>query len=117
MVGKGGHIRTVPVPAWIKTTVDAWVDAAEFKSGKLFRCVCRAGKCWGEGVTERLVWHVVKQYAAELGFRAVAPHDLRRSCAKLCHAARFDLGQTEHELGEDNGIQYDRDRGKRGIRE
>ena len=29
-------------------------------------------------MTERLVWHVVKQYAGELSFRAVAPHDLRR---------------------------------------
>src|SRR5438477_723796 len=71
LVGKGGHIRTVPVPAWVKATVDAWVGAAELETGRLFRCVCRAGKCWGDGVTERLVWHVVKQYAAELGFRGV----------------------------------------------
>jgi len=76
----------------LKTTVDAWVGAAELETGKLFRCVCRAGECWGDGVTERLVWHVVKQYAAELGFRAVAPHDLRRSCAKLCHAAGRRVG-------------------------
>ena len=73
--------------------------AAELETGKLFRCVCRAGKCWGEGVTERLVWHVVKQYAAELGFRAVAPHDLRRSCAKLCHAAGGELEQIQFLLG------------------
>ena len=70
LVGRGGHIQTVPVRCWVKTTVDDWVAAAELKTGKLFRCVCRAGKCWGEGVTERLVWHVVKQYAGELGFRA-----------------------------------------------
>jgi hypothetical protein len=78
LVGKGGHILTVPVPAWVKECVDAWVRAAELDSGKLFRCVCRAGKCWGDGVTERLVWHVVKHYAAELGFMGAAPHDLRR---------------------------------------
>lgn len=46
LVGKGGHIRTVPVPCWVKATVDAWVAAAELETGKLFRCVCRAGKCW-----------------------------------------------------------------------
>lgn len=28
MVGKGGRIRTVPVPAWVQTTVDGWVGAA-----------------------------------------------------------------------------------------
>jgi site-specific recombinase XerC len=81
LVGKGGHIRTVPVPTWVKATVDVWANAAELNTGKVFRCVCRAGKRWGDGVTERLVWHVVKQYAAELGFRAVAPHDLRRYAA------------------------------------
>jgi site-specific recombinase XerC len=55
LVGKGGHIRTVPVPSCVKATVDDWVAAAELESDKLFRCVCRAGKRWGEGVTERLV--------------------------------------------------------------
>jgi hypothetical protein len=24
LVGKGGHIRTVPIPTWVKTAVDAW---------------------------------------------------------------------------------------------
>jgi len=84
LVGKGGHIRTVPVPDWVKTTVDAWVGAAGLENGRLFRCVCRAGKGWGEGVTERLVWHVVKQYAAELGLRAshrMTTGARARSCA------------------------------------
>jgi integrase len=87
------------VPAWVKATVDAWVRAAELEMARLFRCVCRAGKCWGDGVTERLVWHVVKQYAGRLGFRGVAPHDLRRSCAKLCHAAGGELEQIQFLLG------------------
>ena len=42
-------------------------------AGRLFRCVCRAGKCWGDGVTERVVWHVVKDYAKRLGL-AKLPH-------------------------------------------
>ena len=99
LVGKGGHIRTVPLPDWVKATIDAWVRAAELDTGKVFRCVCRARKCWGDGVTERLVWHVVKRYAAQLGFRGVAPHDLRRSCAKLCHAADGELEQIQFLLG------------------
>jgi integrase len=24
LVGKGGHVRTVPVPTWVKVAVDAW---------------------------------------------------------------------------------------------
>ena len=99
LVGKGGHIRTVPVPDWVKTTIDEWLAAAAISAGRLFRCVCRAGKHWGDGVTERLVWHVVKQYARKLGLAQVAPHDLRRSCAKLCHASGGELDQIQFLLG------------------
>jgi hypothetical protein len=35
----------------------------------------------------RLVWHVVKHYAGGPGLTKLAPHDLRRSCARLCHSA------------------------------
>jgi site-specific recombinase XerC len=67
LVGKGGHIRTVPVPDWVKVAIDRWVGAADLSAGRLFRCVCRAGKRWGDGVTERVVWHVVKDYGRRLG--------------------------------------------------
>jgi site-specific recombinase XerD len=82
LIGKGGHIRTVPVPEWVKTTIDLWVTAAGISAGRLLRCVRRAGKHLGDGVTERVVWHVVKLYARKLGLTQLAPHDLRRSCAK-----------------------------------
>jgi site-specific recombinase XerC len=47
LIGKGRHIRTVPVPNWVKETLDSWLTAAGIESGPLFRCVCRAGKPWG----------------------------------------------------------------------
>ena len=57
LIGKGGHIRTVPMPDWVKAAVDVWISAVWLSdAGKIFRCVCRAGKCWGDGVTERTVW-------------------------------------------------------------
>ncbi len=87
MVGKGGHIRTVPVPDWVKQAIDAWLAEAHPTEGKLFRCVARAGKVWGSGMTEKAVWHIVKKYAGTLGIPKLAPHDLRRSCARFCHAA------------------------------
>jgi site-specific recombinase XerD len=99
LVGKGGHIRTVPVPEWVKTAIDLWVSSAGISTGRLFRCVCRAGKVWGNGVSERVVWHVVKQYAKAVGLSQVAPHDLRRSCAKLCHASGGELEQIQFLLG------------------
>ena len=99
LVGKAGHVRTVPVPEWVKQLIDEWVQAADIANGRLFRCVCRAGKSWGEGVTEKVVWHVVKQHAATLGIPKLAPHDLRRSCARLCHVAGGELEQIQFLLG------------------
>jgi len=29
LVGKGGHIRTVPIPLWVKSAVDSWTESAQ----------------------------------------------------------------------------------------
>jgi len=89
LVGKGGHIRTVPMPAWVKQTIDDWLAVAGIAHGKIFRCICRKGVVWGTAITEKVVWHVVKEYAERLGISKLAPHDLRRSCAWLCHESDF----------------------------
>ena len=52
-----------------------------------------AGRAWGEAVTEKLVWHVVKEFAAKIGVTKLAPHDLRRNCARLCRAAAVNLSR------------------------
>ena len=99
LIGKAGHLRTVPVPDWVKQITDEWVGAAGVGSGRLVRCVSRSGTVWGEGLTEKVVWHVVKEFAAKLGVPKLAPHDLRRSCARLCHAAGGELEQIQFLLG------------------
>lgn len=99
MTGKGGHIRTVPVPDWVKQAVDDWPVTASIIGGNLFRRVARTGKVWGQGVTDKAVWHIVKKYAALLGVPKLAPHDLRRSCARFCHAAGGELEQIQFLLG------------------
>jgi len=87
------------VPTWVKQTVDDWLVAARVADGRLFRRVCRTGTIWGEEMTEKVVWHVVKQYAGKLGISKLAPHDLRRSCARLCHNAGGELEQIQFLLG------------------
>jgi site-specific recombinase XerD len=99
LIGKGGHIRTIPVPDWVKQVIDEWSGASGISSGRIFRCVCKASKAWGDGLTEKAVWHVVKQHAAKLGIAKLAPHDLRRSCARLCHLAGGELEQIQFLLG------------------
>jgi len=99
LIGKGGHVRTVPVLTWVKQAVDDWLVAARVADGRLFRRVCRTGTIVGEEMTEKVVWHVVKQYAGKLGVSKLAPHDLRRSCARLCHNAGGELEQIQFLLG------------------
>ena len=68
-------------------------SATVVASGRLFRCISRTATVWGNGITEKVVWHVVKKYAAKLGVPRLGPHDLRRSCARLCHTAGGELEQ------------------------
>jgi len=58
LVGKGKHIRTVPVPGWTKSAVDEWTDAAKINQGAIFRRVSRLGKTWGDRITRKAIWHV-----------------------------------------------------------
>lgn len=99
LVGKGRHVRTVPVPSWVKAAIDSWLASSGVSEGRLFRCVCRAGKTWGGGMTERVVWHVVKDCARKVEIEKLAPHDLRRTCARLCHDAGGELEQIQFLLG------------------
>ena len=66
------------MPDWVKSAIDLWLESAGLSEGRVFRCVCRAGKTWGDGVTERVVWHVVKDCAKRAAIDKLAPHDLRR---------------------------------------
>jgi site-specific recombinase XerD len=97
--GKAGHVRTVPVPDWVMEELRVWLNAAEIERGKIFRRVTKMGRILGEGMTEKAVWHIVKQSARRIGVEKLAPHDLRRSCARLCHDAGGELEQIQFLLG------------------
>jgi len=42
---------------------------------------------------------VVRNFAKAVGIEKTAPHDLRRSCARLCHIAGGELEQIQFLLG------------------
>jgi site-specific recombinase XerD len=50
-------------------------------------------------MTEKVVWQVVRESAAKAVIDKLAPHDLRRTCARLCHAAGGELEQIQFLLG------------------
>jgi site-specific recombinase XerD len=99
LIGKAKHVRTVPVPAWTKRIVDEWTIAADISTGLIFRRVNRLNKVWGDGITPKAIWHIVKTAAKRAEIKDLAPHDLRRTCARLCHLAGGELEQIQFLLG------------------
>src|ERR1700691_342613 len=97
--GKAGHVRTIPVPGWVMEELRVWLTAAGIGRGKIFRRVTKMGRILGEGMTKKTVWHIVKDSAKRIGLEKLAPHDLRRTCARLCHASGGELEQIQFLLG------------------
>jgi site-specific recombinase XerD len=99
LVGKHGRVRTAPMPTWVKLAIDAWTTAAGIADGHVFRPVNRADQVGRGGLGEKVVWQLIKPYAETAGVPGIAPHDLRRTCAKLCRAAGGELEQIQLLLG------------------
>ena len=96
--GKGGRIRTVAVPVWVKHGIEAWTAAASIDKGPLLRSLTKGGKV-GESLSDWAIWAVVTAAAKEIGIERFGAHDLRRTCAKLCRKAGGDLEQIKFLLG------------------
>ena len=96
--GKGGRIRTVAVPVWVKNGIEAWTAAARVEKGPLLRSLTKGGKV-GESLSDWAIWAVVTAAAKEIGIERFGAHDLRRTCAKLCRKAGGDLEQIKFLLG------------------
>jgi hypothetical protein len=99
LIGKGARVRTVPVPTWVKSALDQWLTASAIASGRLFRPIRKNGEVWAHRVSPNVIYDAVKRCAARIGIGGLAPHDLRRSCARLCHAAGGELEQIQFLLG------------------
>ena len=72
LIGKGGHIRTVPIPLWVKKTVNSWTELGHITAGRVFRAINKAGRIWGDGMTPKVLWEVVKDTAARAGIEKLA---------------------------------------------
>jgi hypothetical protein len=63
--------------------IDAWTEPAGITDGHVFQAVNRGGQLSGAALSEKVVWQLLQGYAAAAGVPGIAPHDLRRTCAKL----------------------------------
>ena len=53
----------------------------------------------GATANEKAIWQLVVHYASATSLGKLAPHDLRRTCAKLCRKAGGELEQIQLLLG------------------
>jgi site-specific recombinase XerD len=111
LLGKGSRLRSVPMPGWAKKALDYWTTAAGITDGRLFRAISPQGELQNS-LTAQAVYLIVRHYTTLLGF-AIAPHDLRRTFARLAHNGKAPLEQIQLSLGHDSILTTERYLGTR----
>lgn len=112
IVGKRNKARTVPMANWCKALIDQWLDKARIKEGQIIR-QC-SWKRWiddglqfeafqvGDSLSTTSIYNAVARYSMACLGRMIAPHDLRRSFAKLARNGGAELEQIMNSLGHDS---------------
>ena len=98
LVGKHGRMRSVPIPLWAYLSIAEWSRAAAMNVGPIFRRVTRHGRVAAQQISPQAVFEIVSKYSKVIGI-AVAPHDLRRTFAKLAYLGEAPLEQIQLSLG------------------
>lgn len=97
--GKGGKIRSVPIPPPALRALQQWGEKAG-REGYVLRRVDRWGNVYEEGVTDKTVYNIVVEYGEAAG---ISPHDLRRTWARLVYeSAPERLSQVSLILGHES---------------
>jgi site-specific recombinase XerD len=94
--GKHNRTRTIPMSSWVKAIVDRWLVASGISDGALFPSIRRGGHIQAQRMSSQAVWQVVQAYSP---IEDLAPHDLRRTFAKLAHKAGAPIEQVQRSLG------------------
>lgn len=104
IVGKHNHMRSVPMPLWCKELIDDYGDKLrtalcyyENSDESLLYSINKGGRPKA-GMTAQSIFYVVKGYAAKLGVE-LAPHDLRRTFARLAYNGKSDIREIKESLG------------------
>jgi len=98
LMGRHRRIRSVPIPVWVKTRLDNWLIQAKLSTGRIFRALNKSDVLTSDRMTSQAVYEVIKTYGSRLSL-PIAPHDLRRTFAKLAYAADARVEQIQYSLG------------------
>ncbi len=102
--GKHGRTRNVPIADWIKALIDAWTERAKIESGPIVRRAFWSEQnqkltVEGEALSDTAIFHIVQRFGKGQNLANVAPHDLRRTFARLAYTGQADLKQIQLALG------------------
>lgn len=98
--GKGNRVRSVPMPDWAKLAIDAWQEfSGAGNSGSVFRSLDNHGRLQSSPLVGQNIHDLVAAYGRAMALPHLAPHDLRRTFAKLAHGGKAELGQIQLSLG------------------
>lgn len=119
VLGKGGRIRTLPVPEWARRDIDGWHEALILHfdrdayaaeqgesetqgGGPILRSLVGSKHGYSyrpcRPLTDSGVESIIAKFGASLGIHLGA-HDLRRTMAKLMRDAGIPLEQIQFMLG------------------
>jgi site-specific recombinase XerD len=101
LIGKGGRVRTIKLPVMVWRAINEWLQTSQrdLNPESLVFVAMRKGDYLAEGetVSAQALYKLVKGYGAQIGHPELAPHDLRRTFAKLAkkgNAALEDISMT-----------------------
>lgn len=84
---------------WARKAIREYAEAVGLSAGRVFRPLNKWGQLTGEALSVQTVLDVVRGYTVTLGYGNLAPHDLRRTFAKLARNGGAALDQIQASLG------------------
>lgn len=96
--GKGDKTRRVKVHDALYRTLETWANLTGITlgggHGPLFQNVTKSGKPTGKALNASVIGRLVNEYGSLAGLTGIAPHDLRRTCARNA----YDNGATVYQV-------------------
>ena len=86
------------MPGWSKANLDSWAAEGTLDAGFAFRPIDKSGRVASRAMSPQSFYAVVKKCAHRVELK-VAPHDLRRTFARLARKGHAALEQIQLSLG------------------
>jgi integrase len=102
LVGKRQKVRSIPMAGWTKVVIDAWLQASGIRSGEMLRSMDKGDRLTDVTLSPVSIARIVHHYGELLDVPDLAPHDLRRTFAKLAYKGGARIDQISLSLGHES---------------